>query len=411
MKLSILPAVVLLSCLGMQPGFAQSLSSETSDALDYLNELRRQTGLIPFSSDNILQNAAQGHAEYLVMNKRWGHGQSRSHRGYTGDTPLQRMLNAGYASRHNSENVSSHSGRATAKKSINGLMSAIYHRFGFLSFDYDEIGIGYANDGQFHSYVYNMGNTNKATLCSAKPEMVTGSYVYKVCSDERRQIPKDVFKAALTDVQAKNAQVVLWPADNGVGIPPAFYDESPDPLPGYDVSGYPVSVQFNPVYFPVSAPRVTRFEMYRSSDRSPVEIAANFNQQTDVNRKFSEYEHALFPKYRLDWNTEYSVEMDYQIGHSDKNQTLKWSFKTAGFDLPMNVVQGGEVIQADAETLVIYSPPTSARDASSEYLVSYQGFADVQIVILDAHTLLVTPIGSRGQAMLEFHNKRFTLVR
>jgi len=392
-------------------GFSAQAAQQAEESLSYLNNLRAQAGLIALTENQVLQKAAQGHANYLSRHRLWGHEQRRGKAGFTGVTPLDRMLAAGYRSRHNSENVSSHSGSASPVKSVNGLMSAIYHRFGFLSFDYNEIGVGYKSDQEFHSYVYDMGNSNKAALCSGPAVPVTsGQYIFKVCAEQKRQIKKAVFEKALTDIQLKNAAVVVWPPVNGRKVPPAFYDEEPDPLPAYDVSGYPVSVQFNPVFFNNNIPRVTRFELYRLADNSAVEIIAQFDSQTDPNKKFTAYEHAVFPKHRLDWDSEYRAEVDY-LTPDGKKHALNWTFRTAGFDMPYYQVKGGELINEKQETFGVYSPPLSNTDAKSEFQVSYRGFKDIKVTILDAHTLIITPVGKQGQATFDFHGKQFKVVR
>ncbi len=380
-------------------------------SLAYLNELRSQAGLVKFKPNNILYLSAQGHADYLFQNRLWGHVQQQNHAGFTGRTPMERMLAAGYSSRHNSENVSSHSGTAGPAKSINGLMSAIYHRFGFLSFDYDEVGIGHKADESFHSYVYNMGNSSKAALCAApEEEIISGQYVFRVCAEESKKIKAGIFEKALKDVQLKNADIVVWPPQGGKNIPPAFYDEAPDPLPNHDVSGYPVSVQFNPVFFKDAAPVVTRFELFRLADETPVPLLARFDEKKDINQKFTAYEHAIFPQYRLDWNTVYKVELEYLT--ADKRQhRLDWQFKTASFEMPFYMVNGGEVIAEEQPVFAVYSPPVSKNDGRSEYQVSFLGFNDVKVAIVDAHTLIISPIGSRGQATFDFHGKRFKVVR
>jgi uncharacterized protein YkwD len=405
---------LLTAVLFAGPLWSSSLPAETENtaaqALEYLNNLREQAGLIALQNDERLALAAQGHANYLHSNHRWGHQQRRGDRLFTGETPLQRMLNAGYPSRHNSENVSSHSGRATPMKSVNGLMSAIYHRFGFLSFDYDEIGVGYASGDDFHSFVYDMGNSEKARLCETDAaEPVSAAYVYKVCAIQHKSVDKTVFDQSLKKVQQQNQPIVVWPPKEGIQVPPAFYDEDPDPLPQHDVSGYPVSIQFNPSYFK-QPPLVSRFQLFAGVEQTAVEPLAIFSQKSDINRKFSAYEFALFPKNRLQWNTRYRAEVDY-ITADGNSQTLTWNFTTAGFDAPMYVVQGNEWIQAEDEVFYVYSPPLSARDAKSEYLVSFRGFSDVEVIILDAHTLRIRPVGARGEAMFEFHGKRFTVAR
>ena len=390
------------------------------DAFEYLNEIRTQAGMQLFKRDRNLALAAQMHADYLLMNNAWGHEQRPGNPGFTGQTPLDRMLRAGYSSRHNSENVSTHKGAGDALKSIDGLMGAIYHRFSFLTFDFDEVGVGHASQGDYHSFVYNLGNTIKAGLCDeAAKDLPPGHYIFKVCADEQQRINQETFNRALTSVQAQNPAYVALPADGLSGISPAFYIEAPDPLPGVDVSGYPVSIQFNPVVFE-QPPKLERFELFQANapetiesetvKRERVELLARFDKQTDIHGKFTAYEHAIFPRYRLDWNTVYRAEVDYLDSQGEK-QSINWEFRTQAFDQPFYEISGMEEIHAVNDELVVYSPPLSANDARSEYQVSFIGFRDISVRILDAHTLLISPKGMRGRAEFDFHGKRFSVYR
>ena len=376
----------------------------------YLNEIRTHAGMHPFKRNQTLDRAAQMHADYLLINNAWGHDQRPGHHGFTGVTPLERMLKAGYSSRHNSENVSTHKGEGDALKSIDGLMGAIYHRFTFLTFDYDEVGIGQASQGDYYSYVYNLGNSHKVKLCNRPEDSFSpGHYIFKVCADQQKRISQSVFESALTDVQKLNPDYVVWPADSMENVPPAFYNEAPDPLPGVDVSGYPVSIQFNPSIFN-TPPKLTRFELYEKDSGQPVELLASFNENTDIHGKFTAYENAIFPRYRFNWNTVYRAEVDY-LDSNNETQSISWQFKTQAFDKPFFEVAGSEEIHAAYDQLIVYSPPVSAVDAKSEYQVSFIGFRDVQVRILDAHTLLISPKGMRGRAEFDFHGKRFSVFR
>jgi len=390
--------------------FVESVAARTP-ALEYLNELRQQAGMQPFVYHQSLQQSAQQHAEYLAINREWGHIQSPGRREFSAALPMERMLKAGYNNRHGSENVSSHIGSVSPKKSIDGLMSAIYHRFAFLSFDHDQLGFGYASGNNFQSYVYNMGNSQKELLCAA-PENVTvpGQYLYKICSREKKKLRKETFEQAQYRVRMSNADFVVWPSDNAIQISPAFYDEAPDPLPHIDVSGYPVSLQFNPAVFSGAAPRVSRFELFRLADEKRVELAAYFNKNSDINRKFNEFEHAIFPLHRLDWNTGYRAELDY-LDTDGREHQVNWVFRTTDFQIPRYELRGGETITSDGTPFVVYMTPLSSRDAAAEYTLSYQGFSAVNVSIYDPHTLVVDTEGNRGEAIFDFHGRTFRVVQ
>ena len=388
----------------------ESVSANTS-GLDYLNELRQQAGMQSFVHHPQLQQSAQHHADYLAINRQWGHTQLPGRQGFTGAVPMERMLKTGYNNRHGSENVSSHLGSVSPKKSIDGLMSAIYHRFAFLSFEHDQLGIGYASENNFHSYVYNLGNSQKEQLCAMPESAVTpGQYLYKICSHEQKKLRRELYEQAQNKVRAGNADFVVWPYDKATQVSPAFYEEAPDPLPGVDVSGYPVSLQFNPAAFTGAIPRVARFELFRMPDGKKIELAAYFNKNSDIHQKFSDFEHAVFPLHRLQWNTQYRAEVDY-IDTEDQKHHFSWEFRTTDFELPRYDLQGGETISTNGEAFVVYMKPLNGRDATAEYTLTYQGFNAINVSIFDAHTLVIDVDGFSGEAVFDFHGRHFRVVK
>ena len=142
-------------------------------ALARLNEIRRAARLPAFARAAALERAAAAHAAYLSRNVVPGqrapslHHQQRGRPGFTGETPAARALAAGYPHRRVSENVSARSADAAA--SVNGLMTAIYHRLAFLDPVMDEVGIAAAGD--FHVFV--MGRSDYRAVCRGqRPEVL-----------------------------------------------------------------------------------------------------------------------------------------------------------------------------------------------------------------------------------------------
>src|SRR5210317_1894173 len=81
-----------------------------TDAYAYLNKIRIQAGMLPFSYHEQLALAALNHASYLHMHRLGGHGEQSGRRGFTGSSHIERIVRAGYPSRLTSENVSYHTG-------------------------------------------------------------------------------------------------------------------------------------------------------------------------------------------------------------------------------------------------------------------------------------------------------------
>lgn len=386
-------------------------AADDVNAFEYLNNVRQQSGLLPFVYNESLADAARNHANYLHRYQIGGHGEQPGRRGFTGRSHVDRIVNSGYLSRQTGENVSYHSGVKGWKESIDGLMSAIYHRFAFLRFKYDELGIGQMQSRVFSAYVYNFGNKNKNNLCQQQSYRQSGRYYYSVCADEDFRIASHALDEAEHLVSQKSSAIVMWPAANSDDIPPAFYEESPDPLPAYDVSGYPVSVQFNPGAFPQGLPAITRFQIFRADDNQPLETILHLNSRNDRHRKLDANEHALFPLQRLDWHTQYRVEVDYQAPGQEP-QKLDWVFTTQKMSLPMAIItQDNQAVSArPGEPFAIYVPPRDERDGRGEYRTRYPNGMKLDIKIYDNHTLTVTVTGSSGSAIISFHGRDIRVV-
>lgn len=378
----------LLVVLGLTfslPSIAAEFSTEDlTQGYQYLNTLRSRAGMIPFTTDTTLQQAAMGHAEYLTTNNMIGHVQADGLPNFTGTLISDRTSAAGYQTTFVTENVSS--GSATTPAAIDQLMSAIYHRFGFLDFDVDTVGIGISqvtNDSKVSgTYVFNMSNTGLNQLCSSNTLSTGSSSAFGVCASGA-QLDADAYQDSIIAVQGNNANVVQWPAPNETDFPPAFFEESPDPLPDLSVSGNPISVQFNPLVHDVVT--VSRFELFRASDGVKISNTRLLNQNLDPNSKFTALEFALFPLDRLDWNTEYRAELDYSA--NGETQNLTWSFKTRDLGVSIYTAEAGTVVvPTESSHFAIYLP-TSEGD-SIHNIAWNDGRVDIDII--DGNTLSVS---------------------
>ncbi|MCP4001570.1 MAG: CAP domain-containing protein, partial [Gammaproteobacteria bacterium] len=139
--------------------------------VDDLNSIRRVAGLPELTHSAELQAAAESHARYLARYVQPGggsqisaHEQNAGLPEFSGRLVADRTRYFGYPHSQVIENVSL--GNLSLDESISSLMSAIYHRFGFLDMKIDEIGIAQMQQ----RYVYNMGRKDLAQACTAQPE-------------------------------------------------------------------------------------------------------------------------------------------------------------------------------------------------------------------------------------------------
>ena len=367
----------------------------------YLNQLRINAGMTTLDRNAQLETSALNHANYLTDNFLTGHYESQGTSGFTGVRVPDRVAFSGYSSVSVSENVSA--GDPNSYESIDGLMGAIYHRLGFLDFTKTEVGIGIAKStleaNARTNYVYNMGNADLNELCQGDSFSGIGRYYFSVCQPDIN-IDGKAFEAAQTNAQENNPSIVLWPANGDETIPPAFFEESPDPLPGYSVSGYPTSIQFNPLAFSDENPKVTSFKLYHATDNTEVYPTRLLDKNSDPNGKLTSLEFVLFPLNRLAWNTSYRVEAKYSTTSDATERTLTWQFKTKDLGVPTFTSQGeGEVLSIPLSNsrFAVYIPPTSSQPNIGRISYRYQSGMSVNTDFEDGNTLLIDLTGRIGQ--------------
>ena len=475
-----LTSIRLISWLGLMlllsQTVGQAVQPELENAYSYLNEIRRQAGMVTFSRQSALQEAAMNHADYLHRNRNkidlsqanQGHLEKKGFPGYTGRTPGERARHAGYPVIEVLENISS--GENTSRASIDGLMSAIYHRFGFLDFGVNEVGIGIHQAEKNEIHVYNMGNSNVTAICRNTPEEALAinpitcngtkldpRYMDKLCADppqealftppypfrcpnnttlsadymdkfcdsppratrhsgpgryyvmcpqnveinaqwfenfcanpppeavyshsgkyyeicpEKIKVFAEWFDAFCTsppkeavypysgkyvtlcpeDLKVRveylesvenrlfkeNPPIVLWPPRGATDVMPVFYEEDPDPLPDYSVSGYPASIQFNPTF--TKQVELLSFQLFRypgqpkgnssaEANRKEVTNTRLLTQASDPNQQCTKYQFALFPLEPLQENTYYQAVVETRV--NGERRKISWNFKTGEVD-------------------------------------------------------------------------------
>jgi uncharacterized protein YkwD len=311
------------------------IENQKNDALERLNVFRQNAGMVAFSRNSLLDQSSQNHADYLAYNNTFSHYESNSNSSYyTGYEPSERIGAVGYSWQTTGENISA-GNTQDGVDSIEQLFAAIYHRFGFLTFSNNEVGVGFTSLAGYayeNVYVYNMANQGNPNT-----------------------------------TQSQNPEIVIWPSDHSTDVLPAFYEESPDPLPDYGVSGYPVSIQFNSYYY--SSTSVETFKLYDSSGNE-VKNTRLLSSQTDPNNHMSPMHFALFPLERLDYGKVYTAYVSYTA--DGVSGTKQWSFRTRYYDAPMyTVTSNSQTLSIKAnQTYIIYFEPQNANDSYNSWSYS-----------------------------------------
>jgi len=296
------------------------------EAYTYFNKIRKQAGMIELEVDGILEDAAQSHSNYITIHNATlkgleYHREEIGKDGFTGITSSDRAIKQGYFSKSVGEGISH---RKTAQMSINALMTAIYHRFGILTFTKDEVGFGFTQDSQelTRNFVHNTGNSNLNDLCQNN-NYSSGRYYYKVCADLTHRIETKDYNSAKNSIKKSNPKYVLWPSNNSLDNLYKFSGETPDPMPDYNQTGNPISIQFNNYYYPNTI-TLQSFKLFKNNKE--ITRTRILKKDTDPNNRFSEYQFALFPLDVLDRDTTYQAEFEYKYNGIIKD--IRWSFKT-----------------------------------------------------------------------------------
>ncbi len=383
----------------------ESVSDVQINGLEYLNRLRFNAGMTTYRLERSLNQSALNHASYVVDNNTFGHEERQDRRGFSGTYPYQRAINAGYNHQSVSENLSAGNEKVTT--SIDALFSAIYHRFGFLDFKSNEIGIGFkgANSYKYsNAYVYNMGISQLRSLCQGNSFSGQGQYYTNVCSNVNFAIDGNRYLSAIKENKLRNPNIVVWPYENQTDSMDVFYEESPDPLPECSVSGYPVSIQFNDAKS--GDIKLQSFKLFDADSKIQITDAKLLTAQNDPNRKFTKNQFALFPKKRLNFGKSYRAEVIYSENGVSKRKV--WNFKTKTLPYRYFKVENGANsfnVQKN-KTYLFYVTPRNCNDIIKTTSINFDPGINVTNSFYDLNTIQIKVTGASGKVTV--HNSNGT---
>ena len=350
------------------------ITTQEENALNYLNQLRVGAGLIPFESQSQLKKAAKNHANYLTNHLTFGHQEKAKAKDFTGEYASSRVIHVGYTAPQVIENVSTNN--PNYKESINGLFAAIYHRLAFLDFRADTIGIGISQNPYRKShtaFVYDMSSKGLERLY------------------QNRANVNDVnLNRVLNNTKKLNNEMIIYPFDGQKEIPPAFFDELPDPLPEHKVSGFPISISFNSLYHKEA--KLLTFKLYDNEGKEINETVV-FDQKSDPNRRLEKLDFVLFPLKRLKWNTQYHLKFSAMVDH--KLVKKEWRFTTQTFKIPLHTVKNKDALYRikEGESHIFYFPPSSKVDLLHN--IAYP--ANIDLAFIDKNTIKLTALSRKKE--------------
>lgn len=258
------------------------------DGRNWINYRRSQAGMPVLAPNATIDIAARGHSEYQRTNNIVTHTQTAGKPGFTGATLLDRLTAAGYqfanANHAYGEVISATSSRSGTFMAEE-LITAIYHRFVILEPVFKEIGTGAATTTAGYSYFTSDFTANNGY----GPGIAAGT-------------------------------VAVWPYRGQAQVPANFLSdyETPDPVPGVNEVGYPISVHAN-------IGSTVKVQGFTVRPRGGAELAARLlANASDPETPRSAA--AIVPLAPLAANTTYDVNFVGSVDGASVNES--WSFTT-----------------------------------------------------------------------------------
>lgn len=205
------PGATTVAASGTQdPSAPQATGNTANDGFNWFNYRRTQVGIGALTRDPRADAAAQGHSNYQKVHDVITHEQTPGAEAFTGETVRNRLEAAGYrfGRFYAFGEVISATSDTSGVKAAEDLIAAIYHRFVIFDPIFRQAGVGAATVNNGATYF----TTN--------------------------------FVTEQLDTGLGAGRMVVYPFANQQGVPRNFFsdNEVPDPAPGRNEVGYPISV-------------------------------------------------------------------------------------------------------------------------------------------------------------------------
>lgn len=189
-----------------QPSLGSQAAAKAASVamFERLNEIRKSVGLDPVELDDELSRGAQLHAEYLVVNEG-----KKETKGLDAHHEVEKL--PGYTPEGAKAGRASDIGFGTPpSEMVDGWNGTFYHRLPLLRANLKKVGVGYIPGGKWRHFS-----------------------VLDVVSGLDGELPEE-------------KSIVVYPPDGANGIPTAFHNELPNPVPSGKPTdaGFPITVTF-----------------------------------------------------------------------------------------------------------------------------------------------------------------------
>jgi uncharacterized protein YkwD len=268
------------------------LDALQAPVLARVNYHRALAGLAPVAAEPRLLKAAQSHSSYLDSANQMGHYEDqKANPYYTGNSPFDRIDAVHYDYAEAGE-VVAHQPSSHPAGAVDALVTAIYHRFIILSVDFVQAGPG----------------------VSLKAHQGT----------DELNITVD-FGAETLPPAPPPSMLTVYPAVGQTGVPPDFdpAEESPNPMPGHTLVGYPISIQVDARH----AFAVESFQLYELGAYAPRRALDAKLLTHEVDAETPAHAAALIPVSPLAPATVHQVVFTGSVNKTPVSMT--WQFMTA----------------------------------------------------------------------------------
>jgi len=224
----------------------------------------------------------------------------------------------------------------------------------------------------------------------------SGRY-YNVCTNGF-EINSEYYQSLTRERLAVQPEAVLWPADGQTSIKPVFYSEEPHPTPDLPMTGYPISVQFNPQKVKSVAIMGFSLEVFKPnqiSDWQALNEIRMIDKSNDINQRFSALEFAWFPLRRLEWGGRYRYRIDALV--DGVMQQYQAEFSTTKLKLPIYKLQGGmDSLQVSSKRFILYREPDAYDNLPFQGVnLRYRSRPYVEARVIDPNTVEIG-VGGNG---------------
>jgi uncharacterized protein YkwD len=274
---------------------ADSWSTEKTAVFNVLNDDRARCGFGRLAQNAKLDAAAQAHAIYQATTGTFGHDETAGVSGYTGNTPIDRIIASGYRALFTDENTSTtaygtfytesryvpySATELGAVNTLRDLYASVYHLAGLMD-GYREVGIGIS-----------VKNNSTATETAFLKVLNINSGV--ATGDSRQSLASDA--------------LATFPCEGISNLNPYFLSEQPDPFPDTFRDTAPYG---QPIYLTsASGTSLNLLSGTITKVGTTTQVATRvLTSANDPQKRLAQNQVFLVPTNQLDSNAEYSVEL------------------------------------------------------------------------------------------------------